>query len=109
MMFVSGIVILPVNAQNQNIDTAYFHVHGVCDMCKERIEHAATLRGVKKVNWHKESGMAELIFRIDKVSVEDVRNSIAEAGHDTGPYKANDESYKDLPGCCAYRSGMEKH
>jgi len=32
-----------------------------------------------------------------------VQKVIAQAGHDTGPYKAEDAVYNSLPDCCKYR------
>lgn len=93
----------------QKIDTTHFEVAGVCDMCKERIENAALIRGIKYVNWDKESDMLQVIYRTDKADIMDVHRSIAESGHATSKVPANEEAYRKLPGCCAYLDGAEKH
>ena len=38
-------------AQDANDTTATIKVHGACIMCKERIENALKIRGIKKAAW----------------------------------------------------------
>jgi len=80
-------------------------VDGLCGMCKDRIENAAYLPGVKQVNWDKETHMLDLVFRNDKVSKEDIIASINKAGHDVKDALASDEQYANLHSCCKYRDG----
>jgi predicted transcriptional regulator len=79
-------------------------VNGVCDMCKERIENAALIRGVKKATYNKHKHQLIVIYNPEKTSVEVILKSVAEAGHDNEMFKAADEVYNRLPRCCAYRS-----
>ncbi len=90
-------------------DTISFHVSGVCGSCKQRIENAALIKGVKWAQWDIESQILTVIYRKDKVTPDAIHQSIALAGHDTDKVKATDEAYKKLPRCCAYRDGVEKH
>ncbi|NBC83772.1 MAG: hypothetical protein GVY19_10365 [Bacteroidetes bacterium] len=100
----------PALTQAQSkIDTTTFHVDGVCNTCKERIERAALLRGVKYVEWEKTSEQLTVVYRNDKVKPDDVHISIASIGHDTEKVKASDEAYSKLPDCCLYRSDIKKH
>jgi hypothetical protein len=99
------------NAQKKSskIDTVKFEVKGVCDMCKDRIENAAYLRGVKWVEWEKATDTLTVIYRKKRVKIMDVHESIAEAGHTTDKVKCNMEAYNKLPACCKYMSGVKKH
>ena len=89
-------------AQSKITETS-MEVDGLCGMCKQRIENAAYLPGVKKVNWDKETHQLDLTFRNDKVSKEEIIASINEAGHDVKGAIASDEQYANIHGCCRYR------
>ena len=49
-------------SKKKNTETVEFEVSGVCKMCKERIENAALIKGVKFVEWSKESQKIKVIF-----------------------------------------------
>ncbi len=93
----------------QEIDTATFKVAGVCEMCKDRIENAALIKGVKFAEWNKDSKDLVVIYKTDKTTEEDLHKAVAEYGHDTEKEKAKKENYDKLPFCCAYRDGVETH
>lgn len=97
---------LPAFAQNQNIDTATVKVDGVCGMCKERIENAAYIKGVKKATWDKETKMLTVIYQPKKVTILKIEESVAEAGHDTQDVKATDKAYAQIHNCCKYREDV---
>lgn len=89
-------------AQSKITETS-IEVDGLCGMCKQRIENAAYLHGVKKVNWDIETHQLDLVFRNDKVSKEEIIASINEAGHDVKGAPATDEQYANIHGCCRFR------
>lgn len=95
--------------KSSKIDTTKFEVKGVCDMCKDRIENAALIRGVKWVEWDKMSDTLTVIYRKDKLEILDVHKSIAEVGHTTEKVECNMEAYNQLPACCAYMGDIKKH
>lgn len=111
LLFVVGVVATnKLQAQtNGKITTTEIEVKGVCGMCKERIENAAYIKGVKKVEWDKASGILTVTYRNDKTTEDAIHKSIADAGHDTNKAQASEEAYKKLPGCCSYKDGLEKH
>lgn len=96
----------PIKAQNKSpkIVTDSLYVFGVCKMCKERIENAAYIKGVKKVSWNKYSQYLTVIYKPAKTNIAEIEVEIVEAGHDTRNKKAKDKKYLSLPDCCAYRS-----
>jgi len=86
-----------------------FQVHGVCNMCKTRIENAALIKGVKFADWNKEAQILTVVYKPTKVTEIVIHEAVAEVGHDTDRIKATNKVYKSLPGCCAYRDGVEVH
>ena len=53
-------------------------------MCKSRIEGALSkVKGVKKSNWNVESKMLTVTFDESKITLKQIKQKIADAGHDT--------------------------
>lgn len=99
---------LGVFAQNSaTVVTDIFHISGNCEMCKERIEHAAlALKPTIQANWNIKTGQLVIEYDSALISKIAVQQKIAEAGHDNESFKASEEIYKSLPSCCHYqRSG----
>lgn len=91
-------------AQTSNIKTIKFNVDGVCGMCKDRIETALDMKGIKYANWDKNTHICEVTYRTDKVTDKQIYSAITAVGHDTEKLKASDEAYSGIHGCCKYRS-----
>jgi periplasmic mercuric ion binding protein len=92
------------NAQETNKNAKHsFEVNGNCEMCQKRIQKAAlSVSGVKSVTWNIETHQLNLILNEEKSSILEVKKAIARVGHDSEDYKATDEEYKSLHGCCIY-------
>ena len=93
----------PILTKNK-IVTEVIKVDGVCGMCKDRIEDAVnTLRGIKIADW--DDYTKELIVRYNKTKTTNdaIQQAVAAVGHDTEKYKASQEVYDQLHGCCKYR------
>ena len=103
----------PDNVQAQKskktIETIEFEVSGVCNSCKNRIENAALIKGVKSATWNKYTQLLIVSSRADKLKLEEIYNAVASCGHDTKHQKASDEAYRKLPKCCRYRDDIEVH
>lgn len=80
-------------------------VDGVCDMCKERIELAVDVKGVKFAEYDVDSKELKIVFNEKKITLKEIHQLIAKAGHDTKEVKATDEAYAKVHGCCKYREG----
>ena len=106
-----GVINLRSSAFPANTDstTSQFKVEGVCGMCKKRIENGALIKGVKKAEWDKETGMITVTYDPEKVSLLDIHKAIAEVGHSTDKIKAELSVYNKLPACCQYTDGAGKH
>lgn len=114
ILSLSSILIFSVQVQAQNdqqtllvkpessvIET--FSVYGNCGMCKRRIAGAVTkLEGVESASWDSETKLITVKFDDSILSLDDIQKKIAEVGHDTDKYRAKDEVYQKLPGCCLY-------
>lgn len=79
-----------------------FKVSGNCDMCKERIEKAAKIEGVKNAVWNQDTHLLTVAFAPEKVTLEKIQQSIANTGYDTEKFKAPESAYNNLPKCCQY-------
>ncbi len=102
-LFVMGV--FTVFAGNK---TEKIKVKGNCGMCETRIEKAAlSVEGVSKAEWDKKTKVLEVTFDEAKANSDKVEKAVAKVGHDTPHYKADDEAYKNLPGCCHYDRASE--
>lgn len=111
IIFVALICAGALNGQGKvsKFKTSEFLVYGVCGDCKERIEGAVDIVGVKSANWDKESGMITIIYHSKKISEDNLHDLIAAVGHRTEKVEANKKAYESLPDCCKYDDGIEKH
>ena len=82
--------------------TATFMVKGSCGMCKKKIETSLRVKGVKKVNWDKETKMLTVTFNPEHISLDEIHHRVAAVGYDTEKVKAPDEAYAKLDDCCRY-------
>lgn len=79
-----------------------FFVKGNCGMCKDRIESTAKQAGATTAIWDAATQKVTLDFDATKTSAEAILKKIADVGHDNEMFKAPDNVYKKLPGCCLY-------
>jgi copper chaperone CopZ len=71
-------------------------------MCKARIEKALDVKGVKYAVWDKETHIVTVKFDPEVVSLQQLHQLVADAGHDTDLVRAKDEVYENLHACCLY-------
>jgi periplasmic mercuric ion binding protein len=101
---------LTASAQTQehmNMDmpaakTETFKVWGNCDLCKARIEKAVKVEGVTIADWNTKTKLLAVTFDSAKTNKDALSKKLALVGHDTEKYKAPDDVYSKLPGCCHY-------
>jgi len=81
-----------------------FRVSGNCEMCKDRIEKAAlSVKGVSVAVWDMNTKKISVDFDKSITDQESIEKAIADVGHDTELFRADDSVYKALPACCLYR------
>lgn len=98
-------------APQKKIEEITFQTEGVCFMCKERIEGALDIKGIRFASWDKETGKTTVAYRTDILTPEDIHQRLAAVGHSTNLIKADTTVYQTLPGCCHYdhNHGTVKH
>ncbi len=95
----------PINASEQTsaLSHAEFKVYGNCMMCKKRIERAAQqVAGVQEAVWDVDAKVMKVSWDAQKATLKQIKEAIAQAGHDTDQVRAPDEAYEQLPMCCMY-------
>ena len=79
-----------------------FEVAGKCDMCKDRIESALDVKGVRMAYWSIDTKICKVTYNPSKITEKEIYKILAEAGHDTPACKAPDKAYNGLHHCCRY-------
>lgn len=103
ILFLSLIFSIKIQAQSTVI-TSTISVKGNCGECKERIENAADIKGVKNDVWNEDTKILTVTYDSKKVTLEQIEKAIAKAGHETLSQKADDGAYNKLPSCCKYKT-----
>lgn len=98
-----------VQAQDKRPVTITFWVGGVCEMCKERIEHTVDVPGVKSADYNLSSHELTITYSPKKISEKEIHALLNKAGHDTSASMATDEAYGLIHGCCKYREHEHNH
>jgi copper chaperone CopZ len=93
------------NSPSAPTKTESFKVWGKCSMCKDRIEKTVKSEGASEASWDLKTNMLAVTFDPKKTSVDAMSKKLASVGHDTEKYKAPDDVYAKLPGCCHYERG----
>ena len=102
-MLLSMLILFSVNMHAKDaITKTSFKISGNCEMCKERIEKAAKIEGVKNAIWNQETHILTVAFVPTKTTLDQIQQNIANAGYDTPMFKSTEENYKKLPQCCQY-------
>jgi mercuric ion binding protein len=114
-LLIAGMVILFAACNNRNSDkntsnaaatgtviNSTFKVWGNCEQCKETIENALKLNGVRKADWNTETKQIQVSYDSTKISLDQIQKDIAAAGYDNEKYKGDDGAYGNLPECCQY-------
>lgn len=80
-----------------------FKIYGNCRMCQLVIEKAANgVDGVIHANWNSETKQMNVEYDYSKTSSEDIKKAVAAVGYDSEEYRAEDNIYNKLHGCCQY-------
>ncbi len=108
-LFILLLLAFGAFSQNAKVQKATFKVYGNCTQCKERIEGALDVKGIKAADWNIDSKKIEVVYNPSKINMEQIHSLIAKVGHDTELTKAVDSVYQELPDCCLYRENPKTH
>lgn len=89
-------------AQIRNAKTETVKIEGNCGMCETTIEKAGNVKKVASVEWNKDTKTAVLTYDATKTNADEILKRIALAGYDNEKYRAPDDVYAKLHGCCQY-------
>lgn len=91
------------DAPKEGESSEEFTVYGNCGMCEKTIEGAlADVEGVSSADWNKDDDQLSVIFDSEKISLDDIKQKVADVGYDSDSHRAKDGVYSKLPGCCQY-------
>jgi copper chaperone CopZ len=107
MIFIC--VLTQAQVKKQTVITTSFEVSGVCQMCKDRIEKAVDVKGVKTAEYDLHTHTLTLTYSTKHISEEDIHSLLNAVGHDTEKSMASDEEYKTVHHCCKYREDEHNH
>ncbi len=107
LLFVLGIATVASSQTDDKVKAAAsktesFKVWGNCEMCKDRIESTVKAAGATAAAWDSKTKLLSVTFDPSKTNRDSLSKKIAAVGHDTEKFKAPDEVYAKLPGCCKY-------
>lgn len=101
--------VLVANVSTHN-ETVKFVVYGNCGMCEKTIEGALKdVKGVVTADWDRETDQMTVTFNPHKISLDAIKQKIADVGYDSETHRAKDEVYNSLPGCCQYERPTSKN
>lgn len=89
--------------------TETLKVSGECGSCKKKIETAAKKAGASFASWDVDSKTLTVKYNSTSTNTAKIEKAIADAGYDTPDFRATDEAYNSLDGCCQYdRASVRK-
>lgn len=103
ILIIAAAASIGMSPQAEKKKRVTFTVYGECGMCEERIEGALNkLDGVAWADW--EEATLELTVKYDpsKISLPELKQKVAEIGHDTDEVHATKAAYENLHACCKY-------
>lgn len=100
---VSATKKVAVQASKANVKEETFRVWGNCTMCERAIENSTKhQKGVMEADWDKETDQFTVSFNPDVITLEQIKQQLADIGYDTETHRAKKSVYDALPGCCQY-------
>ena len=110
-LFAIAFFAFSMNALEQNheehqkveLKKEVFTVYGNCGMCERTIEGSLkNVEGVTLADWDKETDQMTVSFNPELISLETIKQKIANVGYDSDTHRTKENVYNSLPGCCQY-------
>lgn len=96
------------NAQIKNIKTESVKIYGNCSMCETTINKSGSQKNTSEVYWNKQSKLATITYDSTKTTSDKILKRIANSGYDSDRFRAPDNIYNSLHGCCQYKRPKTK-
>jgi copper chaperone CopZ len=88
--------------------TDSFTVYGNCGMCKRTIEGSLKdAKGVQLANWETATDQLTISYDSSLITLDQIKQKIADVGYDSDTHRAESEVYNALPGCCQYERPLK--
>lgn len=85
------------------VEKETFTVYGNCSMCEANIENALKdVNGIKVADWDMASDQLTVAYDQKKITLDQIKQKVADAGYDSDTHRAKKSVYKKLPMCCQY-------
>ena len=101
-LLLAAAALTAVSAQAQSAELT-FRVSALCGMCEQRIEAAYDQKGIVAADYNLETKQLHVVYKTKKWNEESLHKLATGVGHDTDKFKATDEQYANMHGCCKYR------
>ena len=101
-LFLVAGALTALSAQAQKAELT-FGVSGICGMCENRIEAAFDQKGIVAADYNLDTKKIHVVYKAKKWNEESLHKLATGVGHDTDKYKATEEAYANMHGCCKYR------
>ena len=101
-LLLVAVTLTALSAQAQKADLT-FGVAALCGMCENRIEAAFDQKGIVAADYNLDTKKIHVVYKTKKWNEESLHKLATGVGHDTDKYKATDEQYANMHGCCKYR------
>jgi copper chaperone CopZ len=103
LFILAALFIASCSSGNANLKTEKFTVYGNCEMCKKTIEGSLDgVKGIDEATWNVKNDKMTVSFDPEVITLEKIKQKIADVGYDSDSHRAKDKVYEDLHGCCKY-------
>lgn len=102
MLFSAATIFANDKVKTAEIKTKIFCDHcKLCGTCSDRIEEALyNQKGVKRVDIDDSNMIIKVAYNEDRISLKDIKQTIAAYGYDADDIKATAEAVAQLDDCC---------
>jgi periplasmic mercuric ion binding protein len=101
LFFLGTLLLLAKSKTAPKLQTLSIKTSSICEECQNRIETGLLkLRGVKSAHLDLNTKVVTVVFKVSKLTPEQIRQTIAEMGYDADDVKKNQAAFEQLPGCC---------
>lgn len=103
LLFIGAIALLSFTMVGGGKTKSTFKVYGICGMCETKIEKTLNdVDGVVWADWELETLQLTVKYDASVISLDQIKQRLANVGYDSDSHRATEEAYKRLHACCKY-------